>query len=147
MAALEQHHWPGNIRELQNILERGVILTTGSVLSRQTTDLFTPSEPAPTRIHAVAEPVNIKTLAAAERAHIVATLRETNWVVGGPHGAAAQLGLPRTTLIARMQRLGIASETPRGRSVRPFLNVIGGLSSHLRDDSEAGLQVVEAVAG
>jgi len=51
--------------------------------------------------------VSIKTLADAERAHITATLRETKWVIGGPRGAAAQLGLPRTTLIARMQRLGI----------------------------------------
>jgi hypothetical protein len=47
----------------------------------------------------------------AERAHIAATLRETNWVVGGPRGAAAQLGLPRTTLIAKMQRLGISTAT------------------------------------
>jgi hypothetical protein len=68
------------------------------------------------------EPVSteVRTLADAERAHIVATLRETNWVVGGPSGAAARLGLPRTSLIARMQRLGLAKypaaqgEKPRG---------------------------------
>jgi DNA-binding NtrC family response regulator len=65
---------------------------------------------APVRTRPVLEPA-IKTLADAERAHITATLQETNWVVGGPRGAAAQLGLPRTTLIARMQRLGISNET------------------------------------
>ena len=112
MAALEHHDWPGNIRELQNVMERGVIITTGPFLSRKTTGhLPRSAEPAP--VPAVAEPVSIKTLADAERAHITATLRETNWVVGGPRGAAAQLGLPRTTLIARMQRLGISNGAPR----------------------------------
>jgi transcriptional regulator with GAF, ATPase, and Fis domain len=116
MAALEYHGWPGNIRELQNVIERGVIMT----------------------------------LADAERAHITATLRETNWVIGGPHGAAAQLGLPRTTLIARMQRLGISGGTARsrsGQSAQRLVRVIGGLSSRLRDDSAANLRVLEAVAG
>jgi hypothetical protein len=60
----------------------------------------------------------VRTLADAERAHIVATLRETNWVVGGRSGAAARLGLPRTTLIARMQRLGIA-KYPSGQNEIP----------------------------
>ena len=112
MAALEHHDWPGNIRELQNVIERGVILTTGRVLSRQTTEhlLQAPvmafSEPA-------AAPVSIRTLADAERAHIIATLHQKNGVVGGMNGAAAQLGLPRTTLLARMQRLGIANGISR----------------------------------
>jgi len=143
MAALEYHDWPGNIRELQNVIERGVIMTAGPVLSRQTTEHLTPSEVAPFRVSAVAVPVRNKTLADAERAHIAATLRETNWVIGGPHGAAAQLGLPRTTLIARMQRLGIPSGTPRsrsGQSTQRFVRVMGGLSSRLRDDSAAGLR-------
>jgi len=101
MEVLKQHDWPGNVRELQNVIERGVIMTTGSVLSRQTTTHITRSEnPGPVRM-----------LVDAERAHIAATLRETNWVVGGPRGAAAQLGLPRTTLIAKMQRLGISTAT------------------------------------
>jgi transcriptional regulator of acetoin/glycerol metabolism len=150
MAALEQHNWPGNIRELQNVIERGVIMTTGPVLSRQTTEHLTPSEAAPFRVSAVAEPVSIKTLADAERAHITATLRETKWVIGGPHGAAAQLGVPRTTLIARMQRLGISGGTSRsrsGQSARRFVRVMEGLSSRLRDDSAAGLRVMEAMAG
>ena len=142
MAALEHHDWPGNIRELQNVIERGVIMTTGPVLSRQTTEHLTWGEPALVREPTVAEPVGIKTLAEAERAHITATLCETNWVVGGPHGAAAQLGLPRTTLLARMQRLGISSGTSRtrpGQSTRRFVRVIDGLSSRLRDDSAAAL--------
>jgi formate hydrogenlyase transcriptional activator len=108
MVDLEHHDWPGNIRELQNVIERGVIMTTGPVLSRQTTQNFRPSEAAPVRVPVVAEPLRKRTLADAERAHITATLRDTNWVVGGPHGAAAQLGVPRTTLLARMKRLGIS---------------------------------------
>jgi formate hydrogenlyase transcriptional activator len=96
MEALKSHDWPGNIRELQNFIERAVILTTGSALRPRLAEL---------RMQTVS--IEVRTLADAERAHIVATLRETNWVVGGPGGAAARLGLPRTSLIARMQRLGL----------------------------------------
>ena len=102
MEALCEYDWPGNVRELQNVIERGVIMTTGPVLSLQTSaHLMRRSNPAP------------KTLVDAERAHIVSILRETNGVVGGRRGAAAQLGLPRTSLISRMQRLGIS---PGGNS-------------------------------
>jgi formate hydrogenlyase transcriptional activator len=97
MDALESHEWPGNIRELQNYIERAVILTSGPELRPRLAEL---------RMRTGSSAVH--TLADAERAHIVATLRETNWVVGGRSGAAARLGLPRTTLIARMQRLGLA---------------------------------------
>ncbi len=97
MEALESHDWPGNIRELQNYMERAVIMTTGAVLRPRLAELL--MQPVSTEV---------RTLADAERAHIVATLRETNWVVGGANGAAARLGLPRTSLIARMQRLGLA---------------------------------------
>ena len=150
MAALEHYDWPGNIRELQNVIERGVIMTTGSVLSRQTTELLTPGEAAPARFPAPAEATSIRrTMADAERAHITAVLRATNWVVGGPNGAAAQLGLPRTTLMSRMQRLGISNLSRRrsGRSIERFVQVMGGLSSRLKDESSAGLRVIEAVAG
>jgi formate hydrogenlyase transcriptional activator len=145
MAVLERYDWPGNIRELQNVLERGVILTTGPVLSPETTEQLTPAEAVPVRVHpaAAADSAGIKTLADAERAHITATLRETNWVVGGPNGAAAHLGLPRTTLLARMQRLGISSATSRsrsGQSIRPFARMMESLSS-------PDLQVMEAAAG
>ena len=150
MVALEQHDWPGNIRELQNVIERGVIMTTGSVLCRQTTEYLTPSEAVPFILSAVAEPSRTATLAEAERAHITATLRETNWVIGGPHGAAAQLGIPRTTLVGRMQRLGISSGISRrrsGQSTRNFLRVVGGLSpARLAGDSVADLQMMQAVA-
>lgn len=145
MAALEYHDWPGNIRELQNVIERGIIMTAGPVLSRQTTEHLTQREAAPVR-ESSAEMQRIKTLADAERAHITATLRETNWVIGGPRGAAVQLGLPRTTLIAKMQRLGIF--TSRGRTEQParqFVKVMGGrLSPHLPDGSRADLRVMEA---
>ena len=140
-AALEQHNWPGNIRELQNVIERGVIMTTCGVLSRHTTEHLT--------LHEV-EPVSIKTLADAERAHITAILRETNWVVGGAHGAAAKLGLPRTTLMARMQRLGIPRVTSRGQSgqsPRRFAQVMEDLSSRLTEGSAVSVGAMEAVAG
>jgi formate hydrogenlyase transcriptional activator len=123
---LKRHDWPGNIRELQNVIERGVIMTTGSVLSRQTTEHMRRGGTTAVRSNAGPEPAPIRTLVDAERAHITATLRETNWVVGGPRGAAALLGLPRTTLIARMQRLGISSETVgqrAGQSNRRFVSV------------------------
>jgi len=150
MAGLENHDWPGNIRELQNVIERGVIMTTGPVLSRRTTEHLKGAEASPIRISTIAEPVSIKTLADAERAHITATLRQTNFVIGGPHGAAAQLGLPRTTLLARMQRLGISSGTSRSQSRQStgrLARVIGGVSSILKDEPAATLRVMEAVAG
>ena len=105
MEALTRYSWPGNIRELQNVIERAVIMTAGTELSlRATADLTRNGESAP-----------IRTLADAERAHITSTLRETNGVVGGRRGAAAQLGLPRTSLLARMQRLGISNESSAQR--------------------------------
>ena len=97
---LMSHTWPGNIRELQNIIERAVIMTTGTTLEPQTTVLMTQD----------VQPSTVRTLEEAERAHITETLRETKWVVGGRRGAAARLGLARTTLIAMMQRLGIRRE-------------------------------------
>jgi formate hydrogenlyase transcriptional activator len=102
MDALTNHDWPGNIRELQNFIERAVIMTTGAVLRPRLADLI--PQPSAT---------TVRTLADAERAHIVETLRETNGVVGGKSGAAARLGLPRTTLLARMQRLGLMPQSQR----------------------------------
>jgi formate hydrogenlyase transcriptional activator len=147
MGTLEHYDWPGNIRELQNVIERGVIITTGSVLSRQTTELLTPGEAALPRFPAPTEATSIRSMADAERGHITAALRATNWVVGGPNGAAAQLGLPRTTLLSRMQRLGISNLSRRrsGRSIERFVRVMGGLSG-LKDESSAGLRVMDAVA-
>jgi formate hydrogenlyase transcriptional activator len=105
MEILASHHWPGNIRELQNFVERSVIMTRGSVLSPRISELkllMQETASAPTQ-----------RLSDAERAHILGILKETNWVVGGHDGAAARLGLPRTTLISRMQKLGISCK-PRG---------------------------------
>lgn len=140
MAALEQHDWPGNIRELQNVIERGVVMTrNGSVLSSHTMEHLIRAEAVPVRVLEVAEPVGIKMrLADAERAHITETLRETKWVVSGPRGAAAHLGLPRTTLISKMQRLGISRKVARGRSApstRRFECIIGGRCSNLTNQS------------
>jgi formate hydrogenlyase transcriptional activator len=98
MELLQHYRWPGNIRELQNFIERAVIMTTGRVLHPNMADLRTEDSVSPS-----------VTLHDAERAHITAALRETRWVVGGRNGAAARLGLPRTTLIAMMRRLGITS--------------------------------------
>ncbi|MCU1339003.1 MAG: Formate hydrogenlyase transcriptional activator [Bryobacterales bacterium] len=93
IAALECYSWPGNVRELQNLIERSVILATGPVLSGSLPTLA--GTPAPV------------TLEEAERSHILQTLEQTGGVVGGPNGAAAHLGVPRTTLIAMMKRLGM----------------------------------------
>jgi len=78
-----------------------------------------------------------------------AVLRETNGVIGGPQGAAAQLGLPRTTLIARMQRLGVSSGTSRSQAGQPagrFVQLMGRRSSHLSDDAAADSRVLELIA-
>jgi formate hydrogenlyase transcriptional activator len=97
--AFTRWHWPGNVRELENFIERAVILSPGSVLRAPLTELQVPEE----EVKAAEKP----TLAAAEREHILRVLRETDGVLGGPHGAAARLGLKRTTLITKMKKLGI----------------------------------------
>ena len=99
MRALVNHSWPGNIRELQNFIERSVILTSGEVLQAPLVDL---------RRNVSAEPAKAITLEEAERAHIRKTLEHTRWVVAGPNGAAARLGIKRSTLYFRMQKLGIS---------------------------------------
>ena len=96
IAACACHSWPGNVRELQNFIERSVILSTGVVLSG--------SRPELTGTSKSSAPV---TLEEAERSHILQTLQQTEGVVGGRDGAAARLGLPRTTLISKMRRLRI----------------------------------------
>jgi formate hydrogenlyase transcriptional activator len=98
MAAIMSHDWPGNIRELQNFIERSVILTNGRELRAPIAELTNPDT----------HDGVVRTLNDAHRALIIKILRETNWVVGGPKGAAAKLGLKRTTLITKMRRLGIS---------------------------------------
>src|SRR3954451_128515 len=106
MEAFERYDWPGNIRELQNFLECSVILTEGVELQAPLAELRTEDMPAG----------DVGTLADADRAHILATLRKTTWIVGGRNGAAARLGLNRTTLIAKMRKLRISREAARQNS-------------------------------
>lgn len=102
METLQRHSWPGNIRELQNFIERAVILSSGPVLSAPLGDLRGFNE--------TPKSSGSQTLADAERSHILEVLREVDWVVGGRRGAAVRLGLPRTTLLHRMHKLGIVPE-------------------------------------
>jgi formate hydrogenlyase transcriptional activator len=102
MAALRAYDWPGNVRELENVMERAVIVTTGSTLQVPVAEFQ----------HRTLQPGGNGTLEATEREAILRTLRETNGVLGGPRGAAARLGMKRTTLQSRMRKLGIAATRP-----------------------------------
>ena len=109
MAALQWYSWPGNIRELQNLVERAVILSRDGVLpnplqKRQTRGILASN--------AQSSPSSM-TLEGSDRAVIVETLEQTGWIVGGPRGAAAKLGLKRTTLLAKMRRLEISRPIPQ----------------------------------
>ena len=114
MEALTRYRWPGNIRELQNLIERAVILSPGPVLRVPLGDLdgwVTAGQPQ-------GKP---QTLEEAERGHIITTLTDTNWVVAGPRGAAARLGMNRSTLQFRMKKLGIVRSKPEPTYVPPGL--------------------------
>jgi formate hydrogenlyase transcriptional activator len=100
MKALQNYSWPGNVRELENFVERAVILTHGSDLYVSLAEL----KPTPNHVENSAA----VTLEQAEREHILRTLRESSWIIGGAAGAAAKLGMKRTTLQSKMQKLGIA---------------------------------------
>jgi formate hydrogenlyase transcriptional activator len=106
MAAFQWYLWPGNIRELQNLVERAVILSRDGVLPnplhKQQTELLIPGLHRTRALH------SSMTLEDSDRALIVETLEQAGWVVGGPHGAAAKLGLKRTTLLAKMRRLSVS---------------------------------------
>jgi formate hydrogenlyase transcriptional activator len=105
MDGLVRYPWPGNVRELQNVIERAVILSTGPLLQVPPGDL----QPAATQAGAPS-PAAVS-LADAEREHILGALRETGWVLGGAQGAAARLGMKRSTLYKKMKRLGISRLT------------------------------------
>jgi transcriptional regulator of acetoin/glycerol metabolism len=105
MARLTEHHWPGNIRELQNVIERAMILAQGGTLDVPPLGKAAVCDP---------EPPQEDDLAAVNKAHILAVLQDTGWVVAGPHGAAARLGVKRSTLTYRMKKLGIPAA--RGRA-------------------------------
>jgi len=109
MQVLTAYPWPGNVRELQNLVERAVILSPGKMLEPPLAELKPAAGiPGASGLGAASLPTSLK---AAEREHILTALAETNWVVGGPKGAAARLGLQRTTLISKMQKLGISRMT------------------------------------
>jgi formate hydrogenlyase transcriptional activator len=108
MNVLVRYHWPGNIRELQNLVERAVILSTGPTLRVPIDALHV--QAAPAAVHRKGE-----TLEEAERGHILNALEAADWVISGPKGAATKLGLKRSTLQARMEKLGIR----RARAAAP----------------------------
>jgi len=114
MAVLQAHDWPGNIRELQNFIERAVLFSPGPVL-RLPLDLKQTMKQNPELASG--------TLADADREHILETLKQTNWMIGGQAGAANRLGLPRTTLIYKMRKLGIETRRSLGaRRIQPLAN-------------------------
>jgi formate hydrogenlyase transcriptional activator len=107
MDALVHYHWPGNIRELQNVIERGVIVSRGPVLKVPIAEFK-----AHTARAAIAKPVKPAstlrdTLGETERNQILKALEQSQWVIAGPKGAAARLGMKRSTLQFRMRKLGI----------------------------------------
>jgi formate hydrogenlyase transcriptional activator len=116
MAAFQWHSWPGNIRELQNLVERAVILSRDGVLTnplqkRQTSAIILSS-------NAQSLPSSMA-WKDSDRALIVETLEQAGWIVGGPRGAAGKLGLKRTTLLAKMKRLGISRPIPEEGTTGP----------------------------
>jgi transcriptional regulator with GAF, ATPase, and Fis domain len=114
MAVLKAHDWPGNIRELQNFIERAVLFSPGSVL-RLPLDLKQAVKQSSESVSG--------TLADADREHILETLKQTGWMIGGQDGAANRLGLPRTTLIYKMRKLGIETRRfPRTRRIRRLVD-------------------------
>ncbi|MGD1094899.1 MAG: helix-turn-helix domain-containing protein, partial [Bryobacteraceae bacterium] len=100
MELLQLHDWPGNVRELQNFIERAMIMCSGPELRLPPDELK--------HLVKTNAPSAIRSLADAERDHILHVLRQVGWVVGGRDGAASRLGLARTTLIYKMRKLGIA---------------------------------------
>jgi len=99
MDVFHNYSWPGNVRELQNFVERAVILSPGSALRGPLDELKTTTTPGAA--------TNLSTLEEMEREHVLRALRESNWVTGGPKGAAVRLGMKRTTLAYRIRKLGI----------------------------------------
>ncbi len=111
MAALTRYAWPGNVRELQNFVERAVILSPGTTLRAPLESLSWSEQLSPVPPMTPSEqlsPARPMTLEEAEYDHILRTLKETNWVIGGPRGAAEKLGLRRTTLHGRIRKLGLS---------------------------------------
>jgi formate hydrogenlyase transcriptional activator len=126
MSALTSYEWPGNIRELQNLIERALILAKDGVL---------PNPLQSGKKNGFTIPLVTKTLRDAERAVILETLDRVGWVVGGPQGAAVKLGVKRTTLIHKMQKLGIRRPRPHSSQdvVDPNTTALGAAVSPILD--------------
>jgi formate hydrogenlyase transcriptional activator len=118
MEALERYSWPGNVRELENLIERAVLLSPGKQLLIPLAELKDTSgsaaasgaeTPSPFASYAASSALtsSISTLEEAERQHILRALKQTQWRIAGPKGAATLLGMKRTTLQARMRKLGL----------------------------------------
>jgi formate hydrogenlyase transcriptional activator len=101
LEALTRYCWPGNVRQLQHVIERSVILSPGSVLHLQLAEVKPPARDVPSQV---------RTLEEVEREHILKTLRDTHGVIGGSKGAATRLGVKRTTLLYKMEKLGISRQ-------------------------------------
>jgi formate hydrogenlyase transcriptional activator len=136
MEALAHHSWPGNVRELQNFIERSVILSKGPVLNGSLSDITCASR--------ASAPV---TLEQAASLHILQTLRQTEGVVGGPNGAAARLGVRRTTLISMMRRLGIKREQSSASPVGATASVPSSEDPPLRIPPLSGIARAGASSG
>jgi formate hydrogenlyase transcriptional activator len=119
MDALCRYHWPGNVRELQNIIERAIIISAGPVVEVDVADLRFPKAARPEERPAPPKsPTNgalHEVLEETERRHILDALRQCNWIVAGPKGAAARLGMKQSTLRLRMQKLGISRRSASSR--------------------------------
>jgi transcriptional regulator with GAF, ATPase, and Fis domain len=111
MSALSSYPWPGNVRELQNLIERAVILSNNGVLPNSLPAMGTQA----VAVASAAATTPVTTLKDSERTLIQRTLESVGWVIGGPKGAAAKLGLKRTTLIHKMQKLGISRPLQGGQ--------------------------------
>jgi formate hydrogenlyase transcriptional activator len=99
MEAFRSYSWPGNVRELQNFIERTVILSPGSILRPPLAELKEAAVQMPSP--------ELSTLEEMEREHVLRAIRKSNWIIGGPKGAAARLGMKRTTLAYRIRKLNI----------------------------------------
>jgi formate hydrogenlyase transcriptional activator len=99
MEIFTSYTWPGNVRELQNFIERAVILSPGTSLRPPLTELKQATNQS--------RGSNLSTLEEVEREHVLRAIRESNWIIGGPNGAAARLGMKRTTLAYRIRKLNI----------------------------------------
>ncbi len=133
MAALMRHDWPGNVRELQNVVERSVILSSGPKL-----ELVLPAT-QPAACLPTLRASDAGSLADCMRAHILEALRASHGVIAGPKGAAARLGLKRSTLLFRMKKLGIARTSECHRYAVDAARVDGAAQ---RPWSEADFEIV-----